>query len=69
MRVESRPLFATCYAPFRVGRFPDTSVTGDMQEKGHWSYTGRIQKVVVDFDRPVNDMDRMMQLERELQQE
>ena len=44
-----------------IGRFPYVSVTGDMREKLHYKYTNNIDRIVL-ISRPLDDMDKTMEL-------
>jgi len=47
-----------------VGRFPYVSITGDMREKLHYEYTNSINRVEL-VTRPLNDLDKTLELEKE----
>jgi arylsulfatase A-like enzyme len=47
-----------------VGRFPYVSITGDMREKRNFRYTNSIDRVELET-RPLDDMDKTLELEKE----
>jgi arylsulfatase A-like enzyme len=67
MYVDVQPLFAG--GTFGVGKFPSISVTGDMKEKGKFPYTNHIERIEFDMERPMDDMDRLLELEHNLRNE
>ena len=62
--IESQPLFGG--GTFGVGKFPLVSVTGDMKEKKNYPYTNRIDRVEFNLERPLDDMDLILEVERAL---
>ena len=65
--IESQPLFLG--GTFGVGRFPFVSVTGDMKEKKHYPYSNTIDRIEFDMERPLSDMELMLELEQALRNE
>ncbi len=65
--IESQPLFQG--GTFGIGRFPLVSVTGGMKEKKNYPYTNRIEKVEFSLERPLNDMDLILETEHALRNE
>ncbi|MGD9162146.1 MAG: hypothetical protein PVG39_27290, partial [Desulfobacteraceae bacterium] len=47
-----------------VGKFPYVSITGDMRDKLHYEYTNSIDRVEL-ITRPLNDLDKTLELEKE----
>jgi arylsulfatase len=67
MYLESQPLFFG--GTFSIGKFAYNSVTGDMKEKKNYPYTNRIDRVEFNLERPMDDMDLMLELEDALRNE
>ena len=61
------PLFATA-GGLGIGRYPASPVQHSHKGKGHFMYSGEIDRIEYNLERPVNDMDMMLDLERELEQ-
>ena len=62
--IKSTPLFMTNGGGFAVGKFPRVSVTGDMKDKNRYEYTNTVDRVEFDFERPVTNEDKALELER-----
>ena len=67
--IQATPLFITNGGSFAVGRFPRISVTGRMKEKGRFSYTNTVDRVEFDYERPMDDLDRILELEQMLRED
>jgi arylsulfatase len=65
--IKERPLFAVGRG-LGVGRYPQSSVCMNIAIR-FIKYTGTIDRVDVEMDRPVDDMDMMLELEKELRHE
>jgi arylsulfatase len=61
------PLFAVA-GGIAVGRYPTSPVQHTHKGKGYFKYTGVIDRIEYELERPTNDMDLMLELERELAQ-
>jgi hypothetical protein len=51
-----------------VGKFPYVSITGDMRDKLHYDYTNIIDRVEL-ITRPLNNLDKTVELEKEARME
>ena len=51
-----------------VGRYPITAIQAEHKHKHFYKYTGKIDRVEYDLERPEDDMDKMLELEREMEQ-
>jgi len=65
--IESQPLFLG--GSFGIGKFPFVSVTGDMKEKKNYPYTNHIDRVEFNLERPIGDMELILELEQALRNE
>ncbi|MDD5338564.1 MAG: arylsulfatase [Dehalococcoidales bacterium] len=65
--IESQPLFFG--GTFSIGRFPYNPVTNEIKEMQTFPYTNRIDRVEFDLERPMDDMDKMLELEHHLRNE
>ncbi len=61
------PLFPVA-GGLAIGRYPSSPVQHAHKGKGYYHYTGEIDRVEFDLERPTDDMDMMLELERELDQ-
>lgn len=57
-----------CPSDLAIGRFPYVSVTGDMREKQHYNYTNRIDRIEINA-APLNDLEKTIEMEKELRVE
>ena len=51
-----------------IGRYSNSPVQHKHKAKGYFEYTGVIDRVEYDLERPTDDMDMMLELEREFEQ-
>lgn len=65
--ISGYPLFAAA-GGLGVGRYPTSPVQRRHKGKGYFKYTGTIDRVDFELERPTDDMDIMLELERELEQ-
>jgi hypothetical protein len=60
------PLFGST-GGIGIGRYPTSPIQHQHRDKGYFEYTGEIDRVEYDLERPVEDMDLMLELEIELE--
>ena len=63
--IKERPLFVSGRG-LGIGRYPHSSVCKKHRDKTYFKYTGTLDQVDIEMDRPVDDMDLMLELEKEL---
>ena len=61
--IQAYPLFSG--GKFAIGRYGLSPVTKDMTSTNHFAYTGVIERVEIDMERPIDDLDLMLEIERE----
>jgi arylsulfatase A-like enzyme len=61
--IKAYPLFSG--GKFAIGRYSQSNITTDTNTKDHFPYQGVIDRVEINLERPVDDMDLMLELERE----
>jgi arylsulfatase A-like enzyme len=61
--IQAYPLFSG--GKFAVGRYSHSPVTMDVKSADYFRYPGKIDRVEIDMERPTDDMDLMLELERE----
>jgi arylsulfatase len=61
--IQAYPLFSG--GKFAIGRYALSPITKEMASADHFRYKGLIDRVEVNMERPVNDMDLMLEIERE----
>ncbi|MCX7911405.1 MAG: arylsulfatase, partial [Dehalococcoidales bacterium] len=60
--IRAYPLFAG--GSFAIGRYAHSPIVPDMKSRDHFRYPGAIDRVEIDLDRPTDDMDLMLEIER-----
>jgi len=65
--IDIYPLFATT-GGLGIGRYSTSAVQNSHKGRRHFKYSGEIDRVEYNLERPVDDIDLMLELERELEQ-
>ncbi len=61
--IKAYPLFSG--GKFAVGRYALSPITKEMKSADHFRYKGVLDRVEIDMERPTDDMDIMLEIERE----
>ncbi len=61
--IKAYPLFSG--GKFAIGRYALSPVTKDMKAENHFRYAGVLDRVEINLERPVDDMDIMLEIEHE----
>jgi len=61
--IQAYPLFSG--GKFAIGRYALSPITREMNSPDHFRYQGRIDRVEIDLERPTDDLDLMLEIERE----
>ncbi|MDD5338565.1 MAG: arylsulfatase [Dehalococcoidales bacterium] len=61
--IKEYPLFSG--GKFAIGRYGHSPIAKETYSKDYYRYKGVIDRVEIDMERPVNDMDLMLELEKE----
>jgi arylsulfatase A-like enzyme len=60
--IKGYPLFSG--GKFAVGRYALSPITREMDAQNHFAYTGAIERVEIDMERPTDDLDLMLEIEQ-----
>jgi arylsulfatase len=61
--IKAYPLFSG--GKFAIGRYALSPITKEAKSKDYFRYPGIIDRVEIDMERPTDDMDLMLEIERE----
>ena len=61
--IQAYPLFSG--GKFAIGRYAHSAVTPDAKTNDFFKYSGMIDHVEIDMERPTDDMDVMLEIESE----
>jgi arylsulfatase A-like enzyme len=62
VNIKAYPLFSG--GKFAIGRYALSPITGEMKSTNFFCYTGIIDHVEIDMERPTDDMDLMLEIEQ-----
>ena len=65
IEISTYPLFAAA-GGFAIGRYATSPIVPGHKGRGYFIYDGKIDRVVYNLERPVNDHDLMLELEEEV---
>jgi hypothetical protein len=64
VEIEAYPLFSVS-GGCAIGRYCTSPIFPGHKERGYFSYTGQIERILFNFDRTISDNDLMIELEEE----
>jgi arylsulfatase A-like enzyme len=62
VNIKAYPLFSG--GKFAIGRYALSPIAGEMKSINHFRYSGTIERVEINMERPTNDMDLMLEIEQ-----